>query len=146
MKKAGMDYIAELRDLCENPLEQWRATHATFEEYCRERLGYGERRVRQIVSADTTRNLLLLAAESESDLQPAIKEMNEDAIRPLNGLPKADALKVLREAIKLPSKQARKQITLAKIKLAKKVLEPAPTIDADTHEVQACCPHCQRPL
>ena len=164
MNQSAAEFLAQLKALRDDKLEPWKATHESFDAYCRAKLGYGERRANQLIAGGATRMGLLAEAGEDPELAPVIEEMKEDALREVASLPKQEAIAVLRKAIALPASANGKPVTAAKIKLAKaRVITPtidvwggaqgdepasgAPSTEPEKKSAPAaCCPACQRPL
>lgn len=132
------ELVSLWKQLRDDPLQPYLANHGSLEEYLIDRWKMSTRRLQQIAAGEVIR--AEIAEQASPELAPAVERMNEGVLREIKALPPAQRMPVIAEAVRTPGK-----ITAAKIKLAKaRVI--APTLDASTHEVQACCPTCHRPL
>jgi hypothetical protein len=73
----------------------WRATHPSFEEFCKETLGFSEQRVSQLISA--AEEYISLKDKVREDLLPT----NESALRSLRKVAAANKVEVLELAAQL---------------------------------------------
>lgn len=142
MVKATKQLVSLLRQLRDDPLEPWKATHETLEDYLRERWGISIRRQQQLLAAEDTR---LLIADAAPDLEPVLNVMPESQMRVLVQTPPDRRVEVLRKAIELGGKKdgRSKAVPSPTIKRAKAIV-----IDGETGEPEkpTCCPTCKRPL
>lgn len=119
---ASMANIAgSLRDIHANKL--WQDDFATLEEYCEKRLRLTRQRVHQIINAENTR--LLLSDGAEPEVATAVKKLNNGQAAELNGIPKEQAVEILKDAMEQPGKMTAKKIKQAKAR----VVDPKPVED-----------------
>lgn len=107
----------ELRD---DPMQPYLATHDSLESYLVDRWHMTTRRLQQVAAGEVIR--AELAAEATPEIAPVVQRMNEGVLREIKALPPAQRMPVIAEAVRLPGK-----VTASKIKLAKaRVIDPAP--------------------
>lgn len=126
----------------------YRETHATFEEYCRERWGMSRQRANQLVgAASVVENLTTMVAKPETD-EPRIESpppISERQARPLVGLPAAQQQQAWQKAVESApnGKPTGKQVERAVVEVAPKrtkVVSPPVILasdDDDSEEEEA---------
>lgn len=142
--KATNKVVSILRELRDDPMKPWLATHETLDAYLQDRWGISVRRQRQLFAAEDTR---LLLADEAPDLAPEITAMPERQMRVLVETPPARRVEVLRKAIVLGSADGKRTVvrgvaTAATMKRAKAIV-----IDGAPGETEAKkCPACGRAM
>jgi len=147
IEKRGSAFTAILRELRDDPLKPYLATHGSLAEYLEDRWGMTPRRQNQLMAAQNVREQI---ASEDPEIAGVVMNMKEGPIRELSsGVPKEKRAQVLRDAMK-SSKKGR--ITAIEIKQAKaRVVDPKPVEDpvldeevlpkaANVEPVK--CPHC----
>lgn len=143
LQAAAMLVPQLLKKLRDEKGEPWKPEFATFEEYCRLRLGYEPRRVQQIIEAQTIRELL---AESCPEMTPIVEKMKEEPVRILGKVPVDKRKEVLEMAAAGAIKGV---VTGRQLKQAKaKVLSTTigTNSSAAVKPAPCLCPHCHRPM
>lgn len=151
MRKGMNSISSSLRDIHDKKL--WQDKWASFEDYCKEQWGMSRQRAYQLIGAENTRLLLADAANDDSELAKVAGKLNDRQATELVGVPKEQALAVLRDAIKEPGKLTASSIKQAKARvigtstnLPMHVEKPPLPEEPDLGEEPKCCPTCKRPL
>lgn len=140
MMKATNQVVSLLREMRDDPLKPWLASHGSLEQYLQDRWGISVRRQQQLFSAEDTR---LLLSEEAPDLAETVKAMPERQMRELVQTPPDRRVEVLREAVSIQAAEGKRTrirgvVPASTIKRAK-----AKVIDGVIVEPSAKkCPHC----
>ena len=134
IKKKMTEIGQHLKDIRDGKLYEARGFD-TFEAFCRDTFGFGNKRANQLIVSDDLRIQLGGEAAGDQDVQAILPKMKEGQLRELGSLPKAKRLEVLREAMKAPS------LTAKTIKRAKAVVIDGKTGEPEQPAAKKC-PHC----
>lgn len=128
----------ELRD---DALQPYLATHDSLEHYLIDRWRMTPRRLQQLAAGEVIR--AELAAEATPDLAPVVENLKEGVLREVKNTPPAQRMEVIAAAVRTPGR-----VTASKIKQARaRLVEPASESDREPASPAArCCPHCHQPL
>jgi len=94
--KSFADIWRELRD---DPLKPYLATHSSLAHYMEDRWGMTDRRQQQLAAAATVKQLL---SDAAPDLAPIVQNMKEGQVRELAKVPEPERPAVLRAALTDP--------------------------------------------
>ena len=96
--KSFHDAVMALREIRDKRL--YRSTHATFEEYCPERFGYGKRYAYHLINASyVIDNIEQENVREQSELRVHLLPSNEYQIRPLVDLEPSIQFRIWSEAV-----------------------------------------------
>ena len=122
IEKRGKAFADILRELRDDPLKPYLATHNSLAHYLEDRWDMTPRRQQQLTAAENVKQIL---ADAAPDLAPIVQNMKEGQVRELAKVPEAERPAVLRAAIADP----KGKLTSTVIKQAK-----AKIINAETGE------------
>lgn len=111
----------------------YRATHATFAEYCKDKWGFVRQRAYQLIEAAEAAENLSTAVDKRSKT-PA-KPANEKQMRPLAALPKEKQKEAWAEATKTTDKPTEQQVRIAVEVVTKPKDKPSDKLPKDDRGV-----------
>lgn len=112
IEKRGKAFADILRELRDDKLKPYLATHNSLSEYLQDRWNMTQRRQQQLMAAQSVRDQLAI---EDPEIAPVVERMKEGPIREIAAAPKEKRLAILRAAIEQPGTK----ITAKTIKQAK---------------------------
>jgi hypothetical protein len=128
-KKKFKEGLAILHSICEEKL--YRGTHATFEEYCRQRWGITARHANRLMLADAV--VENIKSDQLVSNVPAAIPKNEAQSRPLQGLTPEKQVEAARIVAKKPGKRTAKHFKDAANQVSGKAIGDEPEEDTDVN-------------
>jgi len=96
IEKRGKAFADILRELRDDPLKPYLATHSSLAHYLEDRWDMTPRRQQQLTAAENVKQML---ADAAPDLAPIVRNMKEGQVRELAKVPEPERPAVLRAAI-----------------------------------------------
>lgn len=138
IEKRGSAFTAILRELRDDPLKPYLATHGSLSDYLQERWKMTARRQHQLMAAQSVREQV---ADEAPELADIAKNMKEGPLRELVTTPPEKRVAVLRTAVADKSGKLTNRV----IKQAKaRIIEPTipNPMPSKVNAEPAVCPHC----